>query len=197
MKCKNCGADIKAGSKFCEFCGSQISLDMQKEMEQLNKAGCPKCGSSNIKFEREKQAEVKGKKGTSIVRATVGVCNDCGYTWETHDNRSESKSNKLWLWILGWIFIFPVPLTILMLRNKDIKIPEYEISKDKIYCLGIRAEELNGEIIIGEGTLLSRGEYSIINPITIPSSTFQFLSTSLNSYVLIKFNQDIKNPYNL
>ena len=72
---------------------------------------------------------------------------------------------------------------------------EYEISKDKIYCLGIRAEELNGEIIIGEGTLLSQGEYSIINPITIPSSTFQFLSTSLNSYVLIKFNQDIKNPY--
>ena len=29
---------------------------------------------------------------------------------------------KTFLWILGWIFIFPVPLTILLVRNKAMKL---------------------------------------------------------------------------
>lgn len=33
------------------------------------------------------------------------------------------KKRKTWLWVLGWIFIFPVPLTILMLRNKKLSKP--------------------------------------------------------------------------
>ena len=30
------------------------------------------------------------------------------------------KKRKTWLWVLGWIFIFPLPLTILMLRKKEM-----------------------------------------------------------------------------
>jgi len=116
MKCPNCGAEI-SNTKFCEFCGSQITADMQKEQEQLNKNGCPKCGSTNIKFAREKQGEAKGKNGTQIFRVTTGICNDCGYTWQTQD---APKKKKTWLWVLGWIFIFPVPLTIILLRKKDM-----------------------------------------------------------------------------
>ncbi len=116
MKCPNCGAEIN-NSKYCEFCGSQITADMQKEQEQLNKEGCPKCGSTNIKFAREKLGESKGKRGTQIIRTTTGVCNDCGYTWQTQD---APKKKKTWLWVLGWIFIFPVPLTIILLRKKDM-----------------------------------------------------------------------------
>ena len=33
------------------------------------------------------------------------------------------KKRKTWLWVLGWIFIFPVPLTILMLRNQKLSKP--------------------------------------------------------------------------
>ena len=116
MKCPSCGAEV-GNTKFCEYCGSQISAEMQKEQEQLNKSGCPKCGSTNIKFAREKQGETKGKNGTQIMRATTGVCNDCGYTWETQES---PKKKKTWLWVLGWIFIFPVPLTIILLRKKDM-----------------------------------------------------------------------------
>ena len=61
MKCPNCGADIKDGSKFCEFCGSSITADMKREQEYVNKAGCPNCGSSNITFNREKPGEPAGK----------------------------------------------------------------------------------------------------------------------------------------
>lgn len=121
MKCPSCGADIKDGSKFCDFCGSQITVGMQREREQLNKAGCPSCGSTNVTFNREKQGEIKGKKGTAVVRSTVGVCKDCGYTWHTQSSNQPVKKRKTWLWVLGWICIFPLPLTILMLRKKDMK----------------------------------------------------------------------------
>lgn len=121
MKCPNCGAEIVNNSNFCEFCGSSITPQMRKEQEQLNKAGCPKCGSTNISFSREKQGEIKGKRGTAVVRSTVGLCKDCGYTWQTDSGASKAKKRKTWLWVLGWICIFPLPLTILLLRKKNMK----------------------------------------------------------------------------
>ena len=120
MKCPSCGAEITPNSKFCESCGSQISYDMEREQEQLNKQGCPQCGSSNVVFNREKQGEITGKNGTAVVRRTVGVCKDCGYTWYTAGPAPEKKKMPTWVWVLGWLFIFPLPLTFLMLRKKDI-----------------------------------------------------------------------------
>lgn len=121
MKCTNCGAEIKNNSKFCEFCGSSVSAQMLREHEQLNKAGCPKCGSTNITFNRERQGEVREKRGTTVVRSTVGICRDCGYTWYTDSGATNVKKRKTWLWVLGWVFIFPLPLTILLLRKKEMK----------------------------------------------------------------------------
>ena len=118
MRCPNCGAEIGNSDK-CEYCGSYITSDMKKEQEILNKKGCPKCGSTNVKFSRENHGEVQGKGTKKIVHKTVGVCNDCGHTW--YPQVDEPKKRKTWLWVLGWIFIFPVPLTILMLRKKDMK----------------------------------------------------------------------------
>jgi len=127
MKCSSCGADITDGSKFCEFCGSQISVEMQKEQELLNKGGCPKCGSTNTTFSREKMGEVKGKSSTHVIRKTIGVCKDCGYTWDSQTGEAPKGQRKTWLWVLGWIFIFPVPLAILLLR------PSCKLSKGVKY----------------------------------------------------------------
>lgn len=125
MKCQNCGGEIKAGSKFCEYCGAQITVEMRKELEQINKAGCPKCGSSNIVFGRETQGAFRDKNGsTAVVRSTVGVCKDCGFTWSTQGDE-QPKERKTWLWVLGWIFCFPIPVMVLIWRKKctwDIKV---------------------------------------------------------------------------
>ena len=125
MKCPNCGAKI-GNKKACEYCGAQISIEMIKEQEQINKQGCPKCGSTNIKFNRENQGEIRGKNSKQIVHRTVGFCQDCGHTWYPNSpyNEMPKKNNLVW-WILGWLFFFPAPIMILIWRKKntwDIKV---------------------------------------------------------------------------
>ena len=93
MKCPNCGAEV-GNNKFCEYCGSQISVEMQKEQEQLNKKTCPKCGSTNISYSRENQGEIRGKNSKQIVHRTVALCKDCGETWFAD---KEVKKKKTWL----------------------------------------------------------------------------------------------------
>ena len=123
MKCPNCGADIEGNSRSCSYCGAPISVAMRKEQELVMKEGCPKCGSSNIQFQRENQGEYRRKNGKTIVHRTVGFCKDCGHTWTPSSANSQTNGSsvgKTILWILGWLYIFPVPLMILLRRKKDM-----------------------------------------------------------------------------
>ena len=126
MKCPSCGAETQG--KFCEHCGSE----MPQEKHQVG--GCPKCGSTNVTFKRErvgtstrrsshKNILGTGRTGQSVSQSayrTVGLCQNCGYTWNPNA-ANQGSGRKTWLWVLGWICIFPVPLTILMLRKKGMK----------------------------------------------------------------------------
>ena len=148
MKCENCGAETQG--KFCEYCGSEMpkekstvnitnnyygSAEPQGQTEVENNVGkCPKCGNSKITFKRERVVTATqsrsrknyigtGRQGQSVSQSayrTVGVCQNCGYTWNPNATNSGS-GKKTWLWVLGWICIFPLPLTILLLRKKDMK----------------------------------------------------------------------------
>ena len=116
MKCPYCGAETS--ESVCKYCGSQILI----QNPQTQTATCTKCGGNNVSFRRENQGEIKGKNTKQIVHRTVGYCKDCGNTWYTDsDSAVPIKKRKTWLWVLGWVFIFPVPLTILLLRKKEMK----------------------------------------------------------------------------
>ena len=86
---------------------------------------CPNCG-----------AEAKGKFceycGSEMPKekTTINITNNYYVGTEKPQNgKSQSTANSqvkgskkhTWLWALGWICIFPVPLTILMLRKKNMK----------------------------------------------------------------------------
>ena len=148
MKCPSCGAESQG--KFCEYCGSEMpqekstisitnnyynSSASQENIEIDNNIGkCPKCGNAKITFKRERVATAtqsqsrknyigSGRQGKSTSQSayrTVGVCQNCGYTWNPNEINKPSRK-KTWLWVLGWICIFPLPLTILLLRKKDMK----------------------------------------------------------------------------
>ena len=130
MKCEFCGAETAPG-KFCEYCGSELPQEKptiqitnnyygdaapQPQTEPVGGRGvCPSCGSSMVAFSRE-----KNRAGSNTPYRTVGLCRSCRHTWEPKTAESGAKKNT-WPWVLGWIFIFPVPLTILLLRNKEMK----------------------------------------------------------------------------
>ena len=86
---------------------------------------CPNCG-----------AEAKGKFcefcGSELPKekATINITNNYYVIAEEKprsksNNRAstttKSKKKRTWLWVLGWICIFPLPLTILLLRKKNMK----------------------------------------------------------------------------
>ena len=81
---------------------------------------CPNCG-----------AEAKGKFceycGSELTKeekeaTTKNITNNYYGSSTSHaHSKKTAKKRKTWLWVLGWICIFPVPLTILMLRIKDMK----------------------------------------------------------------------------
>ena len=83
-------------------------------------ANCSNCGSPNISFKRENVGEVRGKRAKQVVHRTVGFCKDCGYTWVASVD-DVPRQRKTWLWVLGWLIIFPLPLTILLLRKQNMK----------------------------------------------------------------------------
>lgn len=84
---------------------------------------CPNCG-----------AEAKGKFceycGSEMPKekTTINITNNYYVNAEekpkndkTAKGTTKSKKKRTWLWVLGWICIFPLPLTILMLRKKNMK----------------------------------------------------------------------------
>ena len=38
----------------------------------------------------------------------------------THNSYTPANKRKTWLWVIGWIFIFPLPLTVLLLRKRNM-----------------------------------------------------------------------------
>lgn len=101
-KCPGCGAqlnvDLDNKQATCEFCGTQFAVD--DEVQHLQIDGAEKAGYDFEKGRQKAQAEA-AQNAPQTVQVVV----------------EPPKKRKTWLWVLGWIFIFPIPLTILMLRN--------------------------------------------------------------------------------
>ena len=104
--CKKCGANlhIDAGCKsaFCEYCGAQILIDDEVQHMQIDNAE-----SAGYAFEKGRQ------------RAQSEAQAQRYYTAQPQP--APKKNKKIVWWVLGWIFIFPISLTILIARNQKLK----------------------------------------------------------------------------
>ena len=79
--------------KICKNCKKQIEDDALV---------CPHCGcvNKNVSLNNEQKTE-------PIVR-------------NQGSGEPQKKKRKTWLWVIGWIFAFPIPLTVLILRNQKL-----------------------------------------------------------------------------
>lgn len=120
--CKYCGSEVPNSETVCPGCGANEFKNKCNNCGTVFDGGnfCPKCG---VKV--GKKAKICPNCGAEYYSV---ACPDCGYTNATGtdtvvyvDRAAQPvKKRKTWLWVLGWIFIFPVPLTILMIRNQNL-----------------------------------------------------------------------------
>ena len=146
---------MKLISFACPGCGAQLNVDVG-----LKQATCPYCGNAfaiddevqHVKLDDAEQAGYEFERGRQKAQAEYAQA-------------EPPKKRRTWLWVLGWIFIFPVPLTILMLRTDKL---------DKKVCYGIIAAAWIVYLLIGFGY---RGNGSSSSHVA-PSSSSSVVATA-------------------
>lgn len=112
INCPSCGAVLKVdGDKkgaVCEHCGSSFMFD--DEVQHIQYDNAEDAGYQFEKGRQRAQAEARQQQVQKNINRPSGNGN----------GKAPSKKNNTWLWVLGWICIFPIPLTILLLRKKDM-----------------------------------------------------------------------------
>ena len=116
-KCTNCGGELTVDpsqeTAVCQYCGA--SFVVSKAVQNYNvthNSYTTNVINDNRKSAFEAMLDYRNEQEERKYRIA-----------EENRKRRESekkKRNHTILWVLGWIFIFPVPLTILMLRKKDL-----------------------------------------------------------------------------
>ena len=107
MTCPHCSAHLKVDSSkaqaICEHCGATILIDDEVQHIQYDNAE-----EAGYNFEKGRQrAKAEARREAS--------------NYSQRNSEPPKKKRRTWLWVLGWICIFPLPLTILLLRKKDMK----------------------------------------------------------------------------
>ena len=108
LTCPHCGAQLRIDAEkefvYCEHCGARVLLD-----NEIN----------HIQIDNAEEAGYRFEKGRQRARAEEQqLKRNSGNTV-----RGKTKKKHIWLWVLGWIIIFPLPLTILLLRKKEMNVP--------------------------------------------------------------------------
>lgn len=103
-KCNNCGT-VFAEGEYCPKCG--VKAGQRPRV-------CPNCGREYYSNACPTCGYVKGGNGSTTERTRSPA------TMTISQTEKPVKKRKTWLWVLGWLFIFPLPLTILLVRNKQM-----------------------------------------------------------------------------
>ena len=119
--CKYCGTENQDAAAFCSACGANEFKHKCNNCGTVFDDGnfCPKCG-----VKAGTKAKICPRCGTQYYSA---ACPDCGYThgsaqtfYVSEPAKPVPRRRKTFFWVLGWIFIFPIPLTILMVKNQKL-----------------------------------------------------------------------------
>ena len=88
----------------CTGCGAELQADPAQECTV-----CQFCGQPFVT-----------QKGIQNFNAAHGFAQGSPEPQAAQYAAPPAKKAPAWLWVLGWLLVFPVPLTILMLRSKKI-----------------------------------------------------------------------------
>lgn len=146
--CNTCGSKISnskpslqeqlkdIGGKVAEF-GESIDWEQKSEQirdkfEQLKDKGSDCFDKVESKIEahkqdnEEKQAEVEIEEYFKSVSIEEAYCESKSDARATNESIRKPAKRKTWLWVLGWILAFPIPLTLILLKKRNMnKVGKY------------------------------------------------------------------------
>lgn len=126
LTCPGCGArlevDMDRKMAFCSYCGAALPVDDEIQKVQLD--GAEKAGYEFEKGRQRAQAEA-AQASFPPQQACYQPASQPTFQPQVSPQPQQApqeppKRRKTWLWVLGWICIFPVPLTIIMLNKEDM-----------------------------------------------------------------------------
>lgn len=107
MTCPQCGAllqvDDTKQEAVCSYCGAKLLID-DGEVHH------------HVHYDNAEDAGYKFEKGRQRAQAEAWQSQRVVYPQSMQ--RNESRRNT-WLWVLGWLFFFPAPLTVLIWRKVE------------------------------------------------------------------------------
>ena len=114
-RCTNCSGELTVDpsqeAAVCKYCGTPFVISkairnytIQNNTYQTNVVNDQRKGTVEaiLSYKSEQEEKKYNRKQQEKIRA----------------QDKKKRRNSMILWVLGWIFIFPVPLTILVLRSK-------------------------------------------------------------------------------
>lgn len=107
MTCSSCGAHLQvdAGARQakCGYCGATVLIDD---------------GVRHVQYDNAEQAGYEFEKGRQRAQAEANAYAQQYYAPQ-YQQPVKKKRHTFW-WVMGWIFIYPLPLTIIVCRSKRI-----------------------------------------------------------------------------
>lgn len=108
LSCPNCGAElqnnIENGKIRCKYCNTEFLLDNEV---------------THVKYDNPNEAGYEFEKGRIRAQQEERERQYEHVYYEVHSKRNKSSEQLTW-WILGWIFCFPIPLTIVIAKSKKL-----------------------------------------------------------------------------
>ena len=124
MTCPYCGANLKIKPGIsrveCEYCGSQVLVEDNDSEKNASHDSIHSSNDFSYKFEEGQNDAQRKSENQRFDQNTHNQTTTTGFTFPKEKKRPVKKKGNIFLWILGWIFVFPVPITILLLRNHKI-----------------------------------------------------------------------------
>ena len=110
-KCENCGTEFDDGL-YCPKCGVKAGTRAKV---------CPNCGEKYFSNACPNCGYTSNRGNTKTVNVQPQrVDKESTEPAYTAQNNTPAPNRKTWLWVIGWIFCFPIPLTVLIVKNKKM-----------------------------------------------------------------------------
>lgn len=108
--CPKCNAHMKVDAENkqvkCEFCGATFMIDDQIQ---------------HVRYDNAEEAGYQFERGRQKAQAEAAYHAQMAQQYYAPTPPPPAKKGKLWLWVIGWLFCFPIPLSVILWRKLPFK----------------------------------------------------------------------------